>query len=102
MIVTTTPTVEGRPVKDYLGIVTGEAVMTGTLDDLGAALANLGKGRGYVSERRLFEAHQIAVRKMCDRAKEMGASAVVGVHFDHETGPAGTMVIASGTAVVIP
>jgi uncharacterized protein YbjQ (UPF0145 family) len=103
MIVTTTPAVEGRPVKDYLGIVSGEAVLSGTLSDLGAALQNLGNPRHQISERILFQAHQVALEKMTGRAAELGANALVGVAFNYEHTTSGAMmVIATGTAVLIP
>jgi len=102
MIVTTTPTVEGRPVKSYLGIVSGEAVLSGTWSDLGAALQNLGNPEHPISERILFQAQQRALSKLTDRAKELAANAVVGVAFDHESMTGGTMmVIATGTAVLV-
>lgn len=99
MIVTTTSSVEGRPVKEYLGVVSGEAVMTHSLSDIGAAMRNLGNRRSHISERILFEASQLALEKLAKRAQELGADAVVGISIDYEDTENGAMAIAYGTAV---
>jgi uncharacterized protein YbjQ (UPF0145 family) len=99
MILTTTPAVEGRPAKTILGIVTGEAVSLNTLNDLGASLQNLGGDTSPVSEKLLFLAKERALRKMEDRAKDLGADAVVGVSFNGSSTAAGMLVFAAGTAV---
>lgn len=101
MIITTTSGVEGRAVKAYLGIVTGEAVLSLGMDDLVKTLQTLGNRRSPLSEKILSEATQIAIGTAGDRARELGANAVVGVHFDYETVGNGMMVIAAGTAVVL-
>ena len=102
MILTTTPTIEGRPVKDYLGIVTGEAVVRGSMSDFNAAIANLGNTRDPVHERYLVEAKETALKKLESRARELGANAVVGVDLDYGELAKEVMMTASGTAVVIP
>lgn len=102
MIVTTTPTVEGRPVKNYLCVVTGEAVLTGSLNDLGEAFKSVGTGHSAYFERKFHDAGQQALKRLADRAGEFGANAVVGVLVDYEETRGGVMVIATGTAVVIP
>jgi uncharacterized protein YbjQ (UPF0145 family) len=102
MIITTTPTVEGRPVKEYRGIVTGEAVLQGTMSDLGAALQNMGNKRNPLYERYLVEAKEVALKKLEERAQELGANAVVAVHLDYEQFSPCVMVVVFGTAVVIP
>ncbi|HLY72628.1 MAG TPA: heavy metal-binding domain-containing protein [Planctomycetota bacterium] len=82
---TTTPSLEGRPVKEYRGIVTGEAVAGGSMGDLGAALSNLGNTHDPLHERYLVEAEESALRKLEARAQELGAYSVLGVHLDYDT-----------------
>lgn len=105
MIVTTTPNIEGRPVTQYLGIVSGEAIMGANLfKDLFAGIRDLVGGRSAVYERELRNAKELALQEMSQMAAEMGANAVLSVDLDYETlGDAGSMlmVTASGTAVVV-
>ena len=101
MRVTTTPPVAGRPVKEYRGIVTGEAIVRGTVGDFAAALASAASSRDPLHERYLVEARDAALKKLTVRAEELGANAVVGVHLDYEQLHQSVMVAASGTAVVI-
>lgn len=105
MIVTTTPSVEGKRVVEYRGIVFGE-VISGVdfIKDFAAGLTNFFGGRSGSYEGELIEARQSAIAEMVSRAKGMGANAVVGVDIDYEVlGQANNMlmVTASGTAVVI-
>lgn len=102
MILTTTPTLEGRPVKQYLGIVTGEAVVRGSMNDLGAALSSLGNVRDPLHERYLVAARDAALKKLEARARELGANAVVGIDLDYGELAKEVMVTATGTAVVVP
>ena len=99
MLMTTTPGVEGRPAKAILGIVTGEAVSLRTLNDLGASLQNIGADTSPVAEKNLFLAQERALKKLEDRAKELGADAVVGVSFNGSSTGVGMLVFAAGTAV---
>lgn len=99
MILTTTPSVDSSPTKRVLGIVTGEGISLKTLNDLGAALQNLGSDTSPVAEKNLFLAQERALRKMEERAKELGADAVVGVAFNACATTAGMLVFAAGTAV---
>lgn len=99
MILTTTPSVDYSPTKRVLGIVTGEGISLKTLNDLGAALQNLGSDTSPVAEKNLFLAQERALRKMEERAKELGADAVVGVAFNASATAAGMLVFAAGTAV---
>lgn len=103
LIVTTTPTVEGRVVTEYLGVVTGEAIMgANVFKDLFAGIRDIVGGRAAAYERELRRARELALREMTDEASERGAAAVVGVDLDYETiGEAGSMLMvsASGTAV---
>ena len=103
MILTTTPTVEGRTIIEYKGIVFGE-VITGVnfLKDIGAGLRNIFGGRSGSYEKELLDARSSALRELESRACEKGADAVVGIDIDYEVlGPNGgmLMVTASGTAV---
>ncbi|HYE83377.1 MAG TPA: putative heavy metal-binding protein [Clostridia bacterium] len=105
MIVTTTPSVEGRKIVEYKGIVFGE-VISGVdfIKDFAAGLTNFFGGRSGSYEGELIEAREKAVSEMVSRARSMGASAVVGVDVDYEVlGQANNMlmVTASGTAVVL-
>ena len=103
MIVTTTPTVEGHPVQDYLGIVTGEAIIGANLfKDLFAAVRDVVGGRAGAYEDALRQAREEALQEMIREAKGRGANAVVGMDLDYEVlGQAGSMLMvsANGTAV---
>ena len=105
MIVTTTPSVEGKRIKEYRGIVTGEAVMgVNVLKDLFSSVTDIVGGRSGGYEAELVRARDTALQEMQDRAREMGATAVVGVDLDYEvlgSGGSMLMVSASGTAVVL-
>ena len=103
MIISTTPTLEGRPIQDYKGIVTGEAILGANLfKDLFAGIRDIVGGRSATYERELANARQVALDEMSDRASQLGANAVVGVDLDYEvlgTNNGMLMVSASGTAV---
>ncbi len=105
MIVTTTPSVEGRPVRDYLGVVTGEAILGANIfRDVFAGIRDIVGGRSGSYERVLREARDAALSEMMEEAQRRGANAVVGVDLDYETiGDTGSMLMvsASGTAVVV-
>ena len=103
MIVTTTPSVEGRKIIDYKGIVFGEVVSgVNFIKDFAAGLSNFFGGRSGSYEEELMEARTSALREMESRAASMGANAVVGVNIDYEVLGQGNMlmVTASGTAVI--
>jgi uncharacterized protein YbjQ (UPF0145 family) len=105
VIVTTTPSVEGRKITEYKGIVTGEAIMGANIfKDLFAGIRDIVGGRSATYERELRRAREIAMEEIKAAAAEMGANAVVGIDLDYET--VGTnasmlMVTISGTAVVV-
>lgn len=103
MIITTTGLVEGRPVKNYLGVVSGEAVIGANIfRDLFAGIRDVIGGRSGSYEEVFREARQTALREMEEEARRLGADAVVGVSIVYEGGVSqGTMlmVAASGTAV---
>ncbi len=105
MILTTTPTIEGRPVQRYLGIVTGEAILGANIfKDFFAGIRDIVGGRSATYERELARAREIALQEMSDKAKELGANAVVGIDLDYEVlgqSSGMLMVNASGTAVVV-
>ncbi len=105
MITTTTPSIEGKRIVEYKGIVFGEVVSgVNFIRDFAASLSNVFGGRSGSYEEELVQARQNALREMEQRAYEMGANAIVGVDIDYEVlGEANgmLMVTASGTAVVV-
>lgn len=105
MICTTTPSVEGKRITQYCGIVCGEVVAgVNFVKDIAAGLTNFFGGRSGSYENELIEARAGALREMEQRAAKLGADAVVGVKLDYETlGEGGSMlmVTASGTAVCL-
>ena len=103
MIITTTPSVEGKRIVDYKGIVFGE-VITGVnvLKDFAAGLSNFFGGRSATYEEELMNARHQALQEMEQRAYALGANAVVAVDIDYEVLGSDNgmlMVTASGTAV---
>ena len=105
MLVTTTPNVEGKTITRYCGVVAGEAILGANLfKDLFASIRDLVGGRSATYERELQKAREIALQELQDRARELGANAVVGIDLDYEViGQNGSMLMvsASGTAVVL-
>ncbi|HEU5423229.1 MAG TPA: heavy metal-binding domain-containing protein [Nitrolancea sp.] len=105
MIVTTTNNVEGRAVREYLGIVSGEAILGANIfRDIFAGIRDVVGGRSGAYEQELRKARDIAVAEMSEAAQQLGADAVVGVDIDYETIELGNhggmmMVTAAGTAV---
>ncbi|HEX2884391.1 MAG TPA: heavy metal-binding domain-containing protein [Candidatus Limnocylindria bacterium] len=103
MIQTTTPTVDGRVISEYLGVVTGEAILGANIvRDLFAGIRDIVGGRSGAYEEELRKARQIALDEMAAEATARGADAVVGIDLDYETvGGQGSMLMvsASGTAV---
>jgi uncharacterized protein YbjQ (UPF0145 family) len=103
MIVTTTPTIENKPVTQYLGIVTGETIIgANIIKDFFAGIRDIVGGRSGSYEKVLRQAKDSALKEMEEIAVTLGADAIVGVDLDYETvGPNGgmLMVTASGTAV---
>ncbi len=105
MIITTTPALDGRRVQDYLGIVTGEAIIGANIfKDIMAGIRDIVGGRSVSYENALREAREEALREMAEEARARGADAVVGVDLDYEVLGAQNgmlMVSSSGTAVVL-
>jgi len=106
MLVVTTPSVEGRRVRNYLGLVSGEAIVgANIMRDIFAGVRDIVGGRAAAYEEKLRSAKQIAVREMVEEARARGANAILAVDLDYEfinmRGMGGMlMVSASGTAVV--
>jgi len=106
MLVLTTPSIEGKRITKYLGLVSGEAILGANIfKDIFAGIRNIVGGRSAAYERELSKAKEIAIEEMKDQAKALGGNAVIGVDLDYETisiGQAGNMLMvsASGTAVV--
>lgn len=105
MIISTTPSLEGKKIIEYKGIVFGE-VISGVdfIKDFAAGLTNFFGGRSGSYEGELIEARENAIAEMKKRAASMGANAVVGVDIDYEVLGQGNnmlMVTASGTAVIV-
>ncbi len=105
MILSTTPQLEGRPIQEYLGVVTGEVISGANfIKDIKASFTDFFGGRSSTYEQVLQEAKDKALQEMADRATAMGANAVVGIDLDYETlGAQGSMLMVScsGTAVRI-
>jgi uncharacterized protein YbjQ (UPF0145 family) len=105
MLLTTTPTLETKPITEYLGLVSGEAILGANIfKDLFANIRDIVGGRSAAYEQELRKAKDIALQEMTEQAAGLGANAVVGVDLDYETvgqGGAMLMVSASGTAVIL-
>lgn len=105
MIVTTTPTIEGQPVKQYLGVVTGEVIVGANMfRDLFASIRDIVGGRSAAYEDVLARARMEALEEMKQVASGLGGNAVVGVDLDYAVlGGSGSMLMvsATGTAVVV-
>lgn len=102
MIVTTTPSIEGMTIKDYHGVVVGEAILgANVIRDLFAGITDILGGRSGAYEEELGKARTIALNELEDRAAAKGANAVVGVDLDYEVINNMLMVSASGTAVTV-
>lgn len=103
MLVITTNTIEGKTIETYHGIVSGEAIMGANIvRDIFASVTDIVGGRSASYEDKLAEGRQIALEEMQDRARRMGANAIIGVDLDFETLREGMMMcVATGTAVTI-
>ncbi len=102
MILTTTPNIDGRRIRDYLGVVSADAVLgANVFRDLFAGIRDIVGGRSAAYEKELDRAKQIAFAELAEKAAALGADAVVGVDLDYETVGQGSMLMvsASGTAV---
>lgn len=105
MILTTTPQIQGQIIKEYHGIVTGEAILGANLfKDLFAGIRNIVGGRSASYEQELAKAREVALEEMAAAAGAKGANAVVGIDIDYEVlgqNNGMLMVAVSGTAVTV-
>ena len=105
MILTTTPTIEGKKITRYYGVVTGEAIMGANIfKDFFAGIRDIVGGRANAYETELRKAKDIAMEELSEHARRLGANAVVGIDLDYETVGVNSsmlMVSVSGTAVRI-
>jgi len=105
MLLTTTNTIEGKPIQQYLGIVTAEAIIGANIfKDIFAGIRDIVGGRSGTYEKVIEEARRNALDELQERAAQVGANAVVGIDLDFETVSSGgsmLMVVATGTAVKI-
>lgn len=106
MLVVTTDSIEGRKITQYLGLVSGDAILGANIfRDFFAGIRDIVGGRSAAYEKELRKAKQIAIEEMMQEAAQLGANAVIGVDLDYETVNVGQgggmlMVSANGTAVV--
>ncbi|MBQ8065896.1 MAG: heavy metal-binding domain-containing protein [Prevotella sp.] len=105
MILSTTPQIEGRTIREYKGVVTGETIIgANVFRDFFAGIRDIVGGRAGSYEKVLREAKDTSMQEMAERAQALGANAIVGIDIDYETiGANGSMlmVATSGTAVVV-
>jgi uncharacterized protein YbjQ (UPF0145 family) len=103
MLITTTSSLQDREVRDYLGLVSGEAILgANVFRDFFANIRDIVGGRSAAYEKVLRRATAVALDEMSAQATDLGDNAVIGVDLDYETvGQSMLMVVASGTAVVV-
>lgn len=103
MIITTTGNVEGKQIDQYLGVISGEAIVGAHIfKDLFAAVRDIVGGRAGAYEKTVRDARRMAIEELQEAARKIGAHAVIGVDLDYEVlGKTGSMLMvsASGTAV---
>lgn len=107
MIHSTTPTIEGKHITQYHGVVTGEAILGANIfKDFFAGIRDIIGGRSAAYEKELRKAREIAFAEMEEQARNLGANAIVGIDLDYENVNMGSgggmlMVSISGTAVTL-
>jgi uncharacterized protein YbjQ (UPF0145 family) len=105
MQLTTTPSIDGKRISKYCGVIAGEAILGANLfKDLFAGIRDLVGGRSATYEKELQRAREIALEELRQRAQDLGANAVVGIDIDYEIMGKDNgmlMVSASGTAVIV-
>jgi uncharacterized protein YbjQ (UPF0145 family) len=105
MLLSTTPSIDGRRIHEYKGVVTGEAILgANVFRDIFASIRDIVGGRSASYEKVLRDARDMALAELAEEAGKRGANAVVGIDLDYETiGTGGSMLMvsASGTAVVV-
>ena len=102
MLLTTTPQIEGHTIREYKGVVTGETIIgANILKDIFAGIRDLVGGRSAAYEKVLIEAKDTSMQEMAERARAMGANAVVGIDVDYETiGSNGSMLMVATSVTV--
>jgi uncharacterized protein YbjQ (UPF0145 family) len=103
LILTTTPSLEGKKITEYIGVVTGEAIMGANIfRDFFASITDIVGGRSAAYEKELGKARKVAMDEMAEQAKDLGGTAVVGIDLDYEVIRDGMLMVSvSGTAVKI-
>jgi uncharacterized protein YbjQ (UPF0145 family) len=102
MIMTTTPGIEGRKIKRYCGLVTGEAVMGASVfKDSFATVTDVVAGRGAAYGNELKKTRELALKDLNEAAIAAGASAILAVSIGYEVMNGMLMVTAAGTAVLM-
>ena len=105
MIMTTTPAIEGKTIREHHGIVTGEAIVGANIvKDFLAGIRDIVGGRSAAYEQELRKAREIALEELREAAERQGGNAVVGIDLDYEVvGQGGSMLMVSvsGTAVTL-
>ncbi len=105
MILTPTPSIEGKRIKKHLGVVNDEAILgANVFRDLFASIRDIVGGRSAAYEKELTKARELAFGELEEKAQQLGANAVVGIDLDYEViGGSGSMLMVSisGTAVVV-
>jgi len=105
MLLSTTPTIEGKSISDYKGVVVGEAILGANIfRDMFAGIRDIVGGRSGAYEKEMANARTIAFEEIQARAAELGANAIVGIDLDYEViGKDGSMMMVSvsGTAVTL-
>lgn len=103
MILSTTPTIQGKEIVQYVAIVTGEAIMGANIvRDIFASITDIVGGRSGAYESKLKDARDIAFNEMESQAARLGANGIVGIDIDYEVIREGMLMVAvSGTAVQV-
>jgi len=103
LILTTTNSIEGKPIKEYLGIISGDAILGANIfKDVFAGVRDIVGGRSAAYERELDKAKNIALEELAENAKKLGANAIVAVDIDYETLKGSMLMVSvSGTAVIM-
>jgi len=103
LILTTTPSIEGKKITEYIGVVTGEAIMgANVFRDFFASITDIVGGRSAAYEKELGKARKVAMDEMAEQAKDLGGTAVLGIDLDYEVIRDGMLMVSvSGTAVKI-
>ena len=103
MLYATTQILEGYEIKEYLGVIAGEAIMgANVFRDITAGIRDIVGGRSGAYEDKLRQAKELAMEDMTVKAEELGANAVIGIDLDYETIRGSMLMVSvSGTAVVV-